>query len=775
MPSNNLTLKQRLAALSIAPSAPSAPHGSQPPPYADFDTTVPISPSSPGLRSPRRKGFTINGFTPPWTKRSLGSSDNINHTANAEIQGRELVQQTMAKLIFQAGVDYETRPMVVINASALPDPREINYDLLLSRILSYLDLYVESDYTVVFLAAGGKHSPGWNWVWKAYRSLSRKYRKNLKRLYIVHSTFFTKMLFSLAGAIISPKFFRKITYLDTLSELAYHVPLTQIDIPPAVYHENSKYEKKITLPIPTPSSTFGVPLEDIMGYHGEKGGIPRPVKDAIQFLRDTGLEEEGLFRRSASSSMLRSAQEAYDRGNVVSLETFGDPHLAAVLLKKYLRDLLTPIFPEALYPVIRRCPMPTSDPGDMTSVMYIRDVLLSEIPPCTYILLSHVLHLMHDISLRSASNRMDAHNLSVVLCPNLVSGSSPIRDVQMCAVPGGPALFEQQEQQQQPSSLPSSSSIPSLSISNKATASAEGKTTLGAIIKLCIQRYYEVFDEVVDPSEAIVAHPMSEADYAAGYGGGDRYELRDSTPERSRDASAEPSDDELQQHQQRAWKGNAGFQGFPQPGSVIGNGFHERSDFVPQSRIDNHKRNSSGFHTNPDDDEDIDDAMLVMPIGPNHGRHTDPNGGGPSTSSSSSSMSPQPHPQHRNTLSNGSRRSKPTRSVHTDYGVPPSSFSSSSLAQSASYATYSRGKARSTISIEKGSGSTIGPGKKGSISIGRGTNRKSTGSGVAAIGVTAEGFFAPPSGVEVPPVPPLPGRGIGNGRAIPGEEGETRS
>ncbi|KAJ3913841.1 Rho GTPase activation protein [Lentinula edodes] len=716
MPSNNLTLKQRLAALSIAPSAPSAPHGSQPPPYTDFDTTVPISPSSPGLRSPRRKGFTINGFTPPWTKRSLGSND-INHTANAEIQGRELVQQTMAKLIFQAGVDYETRPMVVINASALPDPREMNYDVLLSRILSYLDLYVESDYTVVFLAAGGKHSPGWNWVWKAYRSLSRKYRKNLKRLYIVHSTFFTKMLFSLAGAIISPKFFRKITYLDTLSELAYHVPLTQIDIPPAVYHENSKYEKKITLPIPTPSSTFGVPLEDLMGYHGEKGGIPRPVKDAIQFLRDTGLEEEGLFRRSASSSMLRSAQEAYDRGNVVSLETFGDPHLAAVLLKKYLRDLPTPIFPEALYPVIRRCPMPTSDPGDMTSVMYIRDVLLSEIPPCTYILLSHVLHLMHDISLRSASNRMDAHNLSVVLCPNLVSGSSPIRDVQMCAVPGGPALFEQQEQQQQqPSSLPSSSSIPSLSISNKATASAEGKTTLGAIIKLCIQRYYEVFDEVVDPSEAI----------------------------------------------QRAWKGTAGFQGFPQPGSVIGNGFHDRSDFVSQLRIDNHKRNSSGFHTNPDDDEDIDDAMLVMPIGPNHGRHTDPNGGGPSTSSSSSSMSPQPHPQHRNTLSNGSRRSKPTRSVHTDYG-------------SASYATYSRGKARSTISIEKGSGSTIGPGKKGSISIGRGTNRKSTGSGVAAIGVTAEGFFAPPSGVEVPPVPPLPGRGIGNGRAIPGEEGETRS
>jgi hypothetical protein len=45
-------------------------------------------------------------------------------------------------------------------------------------------------------------------------------------------------------------------------------------------------------------------------------------------------------------------------GNVLSLETFNDPHLAAVLLKKYLRDLPTAIFPEEMYGTIRRCPMP---------------------------------------------------------------------------------------------------------------------------------------------------------------------------------------------------------------------------------------------------------------------------------------------------------------------------------------------------------------------------------------------------------------------------------
>lgn len=54
------------------------------------------------------------------------------------------------------------------------------------------------------------------------------------------------------------------------------------------FRENLKYEREIILPTPVRSNIFGVPLEDLMGYNGEKGGIPRVVKDAIQFLRDTG-------------------------------------------------------------------------------------------------------------------------------------------------------------------------------------------------------------------------------------------------------------------------------------------------------------------------------------------------------------------------------------------------------------------------------------------------------------------------------------------------------
>ncbi|KZP23326.1 CDC42 rho GTPase-activating protein [Athelia psychrophila] len=617
----NISLKQRLAALSIAPSSPTAPHGSN---------ATPKSPS-------RRK------FNAPWARR------NTNEQVEGDPGARDRVQDVMSKLIFQAGVDYETRPMVVLNASALPDPREVDYDILLSRILAYLNLYVESDYTVVFFAAGGRHTPGWNWVWKAYRSLSRKYRKNLKRLYIVHSTFFSKMLFSLAGAIISPKFFRKLEYINTLSELAHQVPLTQIDIPPAVYQENSKQERQITLPVPTRSSVFGVPLEELMGFDGDKGGVPRVVKDCIQYLRETGLDQDGLFRRSPNSLLLRQIQDAYDRGNVVSMDTIGDPHLAAVLLKKFLRDLPQPIFKEAIYPVIRRCPPPNDDPADISAVAYIRDTLLSQLDPCVYIVLSHYLHLMHEVSLRSSTNRMDAHNLAVVLCPNLVSGPDPLRDVMMCAVPAGPALQDTPAQ--------ASASPP------------EGRTTIGAVIKLCIQRYYEVFDEVPDRTEA-VARP------------------------RPRVPSNQPS---------------------------------PAGSFSSASR----DRPHSGF---PDDDEEIDDAMLVMSIGPS-GSGSVPNGGAkpaqqaaPATSTWSA-PGPVPVPY--------AQRVRGGRSIHA------------TADGTVNGAVQSTGKARSMISIDNGRG--LPGSRKGSISIGRGATRKSSGAGVEAIGVTAGGFFSPPS--SAPPVP----------------------
>ena len=145
-----------------------------------------------------------------------------------------------------------------------------------------------------------------------------------------------------------------------------------------------------------------------MGFDAEKDGLPRVIRDCIQYLRETGengsvsrvdanelyalgLEEEGLFRRSPNSVQLRQVREAYNRGQTVSLRNFNDPHLAAVLIKKFLRDLPQPIFPERLYDVIRQCPSSRSDRDELEAISYIRNTLLPELAPCTLILLSNIL------------------------------------------------------------------------------------------------------------------------------------------------------------------------------------------------------------------------------------------------------------------------------------------------------------------------------------------------------------------------------------------------
>ncbi|KAF7308330.1 Rho GTPase-activating protein 8 [Mycena chlorophos] len=679
------TLKQRLAALSNAQSAPGP------------SSAGPSSSSSPLSPSIFKRKFSV-----PWGKRPASDAG----TAFFDGHGQDQLDEVISRMIFQAGVDFEcdeanvgwhcfvgmkltTMSRVVLNASALPDPKEVNYDQLLSRILAYLNLYVESDYAVVLFAAGVRHTPGWNWVWKAYRSLNRTYRKNLKRLYIVHPSFFSKMLFSLAGAIISPKFFRKIVYISTLSELACSIPLTQIDIPPPVYQENLKYESKITMPVTTRGSgdahVFGVPLEDLMGIDGEKGGLPRVVRDAIQFVRESGMEEEGLFRRSPQSVLLRAAQDAYDRGNVVSLDTFGDPHLAAVLLKKYLRDLPDPVFPESLYPIIRRCPLPSSQPDstnpatverDLAAISYIRDTLLPQLPLCFYMLLSAILHLMHDVSLRAASNRMDAHNLAVVLSPNLVKGKNPARDVFMCAVPGGPALF--------PSS-PSAASPPS-----------EGKTTLGTVIKLCITRYFEIFDELPDRTEAISSAPL------VGSG--------------SSEASSASST----------------------------SGFRRARPFPPNTNAMDPRRESV---RSQNEDDDIDDEMLVMPIGP----------ASPKTAAALAQAQAQGGPPSAWGLVQAAGASN--GNGYGTYRANSRGFGHRSVVSSGSLnggvygspSSASMGRTRSLVSVERGTGVPGTAGRKGSIAIGRGSTIRGggadkSGAAVEALGITAEGFFSAPTG-----------------------------
>ncbi|KAF0447231.1 Rho GTPase activation protein [Gigaspora margarita] len=345
-----------------------------------------------------------------------------------------LAEYVYSKVIYQAGVDFESKPMVVICACNLPNPADVDYDRILSRILQKLDIFVESDYTVVLFAGGAKYNPGWAWMFRAYKSLSRNYKKNLKSLYIVQPTTWARLYLDFMNVVISPKFAKKVKYVLTLSELARYVPLTQIDIPPAVYEYNLKFEDRIKLPNSRNYDEdghlmFGVPIEQLMGTEGENG-LPRVVKDCVTFIRSEGLETEGVFRRSPSSVLLRQAKEAYDRGNPVNLKDYG-VHVAAVLLKMFFNALPVPVFPVETYDILKQIVHKSNYLG---RVEFIRSSVFPLLSPAVVLVLRYVCALLVEISKHKNINLMTPHNLAVMFAPNLVHSGNPLLDVSMCAL-----------------------------------------------------------------------------------------------------------------------------------------------------------------------------------------------------------------------------------------------------------------------------------------------------------------------------------------------------
>lgn len=70
--------------------------------------------------------------------------------------------------------------------------------------MSTLDRFVEEDYSLVYFHYGltGKNKPPLSWLWQAYKQFDRKYKKNLKALYLVHPTNFIRVVWQLFKAVI---------------------------------------------------------------------------------------------------------------------------------------------------------------------------------------------------------------------------------------------------------------------------------------------------------------------------------------------------------------------------------------------------------------------------------------------------------------------------------------------------------------------------------------------------------------------------------------------
>ncbi|KAI7854207.1 Rho GTPase activation protein [Circinella umbellata] len=336
-------------------------------------------------------------------------------------------------IIYEAGLDNESRPILVLAACNLPNPDTINYDLILA------DEFVENDYVLVFFSSPAQFRPPWMWLLKAYRALDRKYKKNLKALYVLHLNRTYRIIFDLANKITSPKFARKLHYLSTLQELFGTVNLSSKFIPKDVidFDTNlppiqppSRWGSSQQLPVKSdpnkqkalPSLAFGVTLDHLARLEDceqQAAYIPKLVQQIIEHLKVHGLEKEGLFRKSPASDELSKVKNTLNRGEPVDL-TQHDINVSASLLKVFFKELPNPLISLQLCSDIGKFPDPDQISDD--DIKRVKDILQKayEGKSKEFNILQYFFGFLGIVVKNVEKNRMTSHNLAVVFTPNLI-------------------------------------------------------------------------------------------------------------------------------------------------------------------------------------------------------------------------------------------------------------------------------------------------------------------------------------------------------------------
>jgi len=327
--------------------------------------------------------------------------------------------------IFQlAGDDLTGRPVIAFSACRLPVRNLIDHQKLLRFLKDTLEHYVENDYTIVYFHYGlsSQNKPSLKWLLQVYRELDRKYKKNLKALYMVHPSSFIKIVFNMFYPFISKKFGQKINNINKLDDLAPHIRLDQLDIPKEVRdhdeqiaakfktQQSSVFHAKLEKP---KTQQFGVTLQHLKNMSGET--IPIIVRTAIEFLEQHALDVEGIFRRSASAVQVNETVNKLNQGGVMEY-TQDDVHLASAILKKFLRDLPEPLLSFALYDkIMDACSLP-----DEERLAYSRKILKENLAEINYTTLQYLLTFLQKVVDHLDKNRMTSASLAIVFGPNLL-------------------------------------------------------------------------------------------------------------------------------------------------------------------------------------------------------------------------------------------------------------------------------------------------------------------------------------------------------------------
>ncbi|OXG44027.1 hypothetical protein C359_01133 [Cryptococcus neoformans Bt120] len=472
--------------------------------------------------------------------------------------------------------------ILIVSLAHVPSaPPTLSNDELFQIVLRRLEPWVgeegEGGYVLIILSAEGllggkmafdvKHKaearklPGvaW-WIWK-WKRLPHKYRKNVKRFYIVHPSYFTRSLLPFIVPLLSPKSYSKLYPVPSLLALYYEhgVTLKGIDITLPVLEAESQALKDdpellsfaLTLSqvplgedsrpmfkrssnsqssslwgfqalssmVSTAASYVGLPRtsfndaaerrrvvasegywkRDLTALVDECGGkVPPLLLSLGKVILSAGISTEGIFRRAPHSRHLEPLVALL----ALPLEDQGNPSWSQLALADPLLPpkILCKFLAELASPILR------SELYDVIRSIVepgdIKERLFPRLPPSHIVILHCVIYILHRLTAFKDSTKMNALNLAIVVAPTLISGPDRLEDASMCLEPGKKLPLAM---------LVAAGKAPEESIKGK-EVEMSGQGTVVGMLELWIREYPYVSGDLVP--ERMVC-PVSSAGVAA--------------------------------------------------------------------------------------------------------------------------------------------------------------------------------------------------------------------------------------------------------------------
>ncbi|XP_034425828.1 rho GTPase-activating protein 22 isoform X2 [Hippoglossus hippoglossus] len=165
---------------------------------------------------------------------------------------------------------------------------------------------------------------------------------------------------------------------------------------------------------------FGQRLEDTVQYEKKFGPrlAPLLVEQCVDFIRERGLDEEGLFRMPGQANLVKDLQEAFDCGDKPLFDSNTDIHTVASLLKLYLRELPEPVIPFSKYEDFLTCAQLLAK-DEEEGVQELGNQV-STLPLPNFNLLKYICKFLDEVQSHCIQNKMSVQNLATVFGPNIL-------------------------------------------------------------------------------------------------------------------------------------------------------------------------------------------------------------------------------------------------------------------------------------------------------------------------------------------------------------------